>query len=334
MSAYGQPPPPMPPLRGLPPVPDGMPYHRLQVAGRHGFWRPLAGVLIMAAAFAVIQFLAILPFALFYVVTGANLSASLTTLADIKHPTPVALAYLNVALALLIPSAIAVTWFLHGLTPGWLASVARRMRWRLLLACLGASVVALIATLVASGIVNAVAPGQSSDVGGQLNPFTSTTAWYIVVILLLTPLQAAGEEYCFRGYLTQAFGGIPIWSAWFAVLVPAALFGIAHGIGQSPPVFFDRFAFGVVAGILVIRTGGLEAGIAMHVLNNFVAYGLALTYGDMASTLNPTGGSWWSIPVTLTQSLVYLALATWVCRRLGGWTTTGGGVLEAPSSRV
>ena len=56
-------------------------------------------------------------------------------------------------------------------------------------------------------------------------------------------------------------------------------------------------------------TGGLEAGIAMHVLNNFLAFGLALAFSDMGSTLNPTGGTWWSIPVTLTQSLVYLALA-------------------------
>ena len=46
----------------------------------------------------------------------------------------------------------------------------------------------------------------------------------------------------------------------------------------------------------------------MHVLNNWLAFGLALAFGDMASTLNPTGGSWWSIPVTLTQSLVYLGL--------------------------
>ena len=44
----------------------------------------------------------------------------------------------------------------------------------------------------------------------------------------------------------------------------------------------------------------------MHVLNNWLAFGLALAFGDMASALNPTGGSWWSIPVTLTQSLVYL----------------------------
>ena len=54
----------------------------------------------------------------------------------------------------------------------------------------------------------------------------------------------------------------------------------------------------------------------------------------MASTLNPSGGSWWSIPVTLTQSLVYLGLAVLVCRRMGLTTTTTTRVLEAPPSRV
>ncbi len=55
----------------------------------------------------------------------------------------------------------------------------------------------------------------------------------------------------------------------------------------------------------------------MHVLNNWLAFGLALAFSDMASALNPTGGTWWSIPVTLTQSLVYLGLALWVARRWG-----------------
>ena len=44
----------------------------------------------------------------------------------------------------------------------------------------------------------------------------------------------------------------------------------------------------------------------MHVLNNWLAFGVALAFGDMGSALNPTGGTWWSIPVTLTQSLTYL----------------------------
>ena len=94
------------------------------------------------------------------------------------------------------------------------------------------------------------------------------------------------------------------------------LFALAHG-AQDPPVFVDRLAFGLVAGILVIATGGLEAGIAMHVLNNFLAYGFALAFSDMTSALNPTGGSWWTLPTTLTQSLVYLGLSIWAGRRMG-----------------
>jgi len=45
----------------------------------------------------------------------------------------------------------------------------------------------------------------------------------------------------------------------------------------------------------IIRTGGLEAPIAMHVLNNFLAFGLALTFGDLTTALNAEGGSsWWT----------------------------------------
>jgi hypothetical protein len=312
-----------------PDIPAGLPYHRIQEAGRPGLWRPLAGILLMFLGFAAIGLLvAQLVFAVYFAVTGQG-QVPVSQLADLDHPTPQRLAFLNIALATFIPLAMFGSRVLHGIPPRWLASVRPRIRWRFLLACLGISVVALIATL----IVGALVPGQDGDVTGSANAFTSTTFHYLLVILLLTPLQAAGEEYVFRGYLTQAVGGM-FHSAWVAVLVPAFLFGLAHGLGQSVPVFFDRFAFGIVAGILVIRTGGLEAGIAMHVLNNFLAYGAALAFGSMATTLNPTGSDWWTIPVTLTQSLVYLWLAVLVCRRMGLSTTTGERVLEASGSRV
>jgi len=115
------------------------------------------------------------------------------------------------------------------------------------------------------------------------------------------------------------------------VLVPAVLFALAHG-AQDAPIFVDRLAFGVVAGVLVIATGGLEAGIAMHVLNNFLAYGVALAYSDMTTALNPGDGSWWQLPVTLTQSLSYLVVVTWVARRTGLARTTSE--LEGPPPRV
>jgi membrane protease YdiL (CAAX protease family) len=305
----------------------GLPYHLVLLGGRPGWWRYVLGVFLVGAGLIVIApFVLLFPFALWFVVDGQDLFDAITRMLDLEDPTPLGLAYLNLALA----SAIPLTWFvvqvLHGLRPGWLASVRPRIRWTYLVACLGVSVVALIATLLVSAVLPA--QGESTELGGQLNDFTDTTRDFLIVVALLTPLQAAGEEYAFRGYLMQAFGGL-FRSRWLAVVVSAFLFGCAHGLGQSAPIFFDRFAFGIVAGTLVVLTGGLEAGIAMHVLNNWLAFGLALAFGDMASSLNPSGGTWWSIPVTLTQSLVYLTLAYAVARRMGLTNRTDPAVLSA-----
>jgi CAAX protease family protein len=313
--------------------PGGLPYHRIHRARyRPGdAWRPILGAVTLTLGVVVLApFVVVTGFLFGYAVQGADLEASLNRLIDTDNVTPAGLAYVFLVLASAIPISWAISRVLHGLPPRWLSSVAPRIRWGWFVVCLGLAVVALGATLVVSGLL----PDQGGpEMSGELNDFTSTTRDFALIVLLLTPLQAAGEEYAFRGYLTQAFGGLIPWT-WVAVVVPAVLFALAHGLGQSWPIFFDRFAFGLVAGVLVILTGGLEAGMAMHVLNNWLAFGLALAFGDMSSTLNPTGGTWWSIPVTLTQSLVYLALAVLVGRRMGLQTTTQPGVLEAPRGRV
>jgi len=298
----------------------GLPYHQLHRGGRTGPLRALLGVfallvLTLLVANLVLEGL----FALGYLIAGDDVSAAMHRLIDTTHLTPAALAFLNLSLAAAIPVAMAVTWVVHGLRPAWLASVRPRIRWRWFATCLALAVLALIATLIVSAVLPSQGPSDAK-VGGSVNHWSSTMRDYLLVILLLTPLQAAGEEYAFRGYLTQAFGGI-FRSAWAAVLFPAVLFALAHG-AQDVPVFFDRLAFGLVAGVLVVVTGGLEAGIAMHVLNNFVAFGLALVYGDIGATLNASSGSWWAIPVTLTQSLVFLALVLPMARRRGLATRT------------
>ena len=96
--------------------------------------------------------------------------------------------------------------------------------------------------------------------------------------------------------------------------------------------------FGLVAGTLVLVTGGLEAGIAMHVLNNFLAFGAALAFGDMTTALTPSDGTWWSLPVTATQSVVVLGGCWWWARRRGvadrAPLGVGGAVLEPAAGRV
>lgn len=293
---------------------QGLEYHQLHRGGRTGWWRALLGVALQGVFFVLLlPAVVAIPFAAWLGAHGRS-SGQITDFFSLDPVTPGNLAYLNLALAGAIPVTMLVTFLCHGrLRPGWIASVAGRLRWRWLAVCLGLSFLALLATLLVSALLPST--GDTGEVSGHLNDLTSTTRDFALVILVLTPLQAMGEEYLFRGYLTQAVGGL-VHGRWAAVGVPALLFALAHG-SQSLPVFIDRLSFGLVAGVLVIVTGGLEAGIAMHVLNNFLAFGLALLFGDMTSALNATGGSWWMLPTTLTQSLVYLALATYAARRVG-----------------
>jgi membrane protease YdiL (CAAX protease family) len=304
-------------------------YHRVHLVRRRGSgaWRPLLGALLAAVlTFGVAQVFWLVVFILGGALAGGSLREVAAGLTDLTDPSPWTLAYLMVSLASAIPIVWFVSWLFHGQHLGWVTSVVGRMRWRWLLRCTGLSVIALVATLAVSALV----PVEASGVPPMsLQPMTETILGFALVVVLLVPFQAAAEEYLFRGYLTQAFGGLfahPVVARGIAVLVPALLFALAHG-AQDPPVFVDRLAFGLVAGVLVIVTGGLEAAIAMHVLNNFVAFGLALAFTDIGTALNPTGGTWWSLPATLTQSFVYLGLAWFWARRTGVQTAGVGPVL-------
>jgi CAAX protease family protein len=334
--------PPYPPPAYPPPVPEAtgprawLEYHLLLRAGERGLWRYAVGLVLLAVLmYVVAPIVLIIPFIVWYVVQsggdGAVLRSDIESLVDTTDPTPATLAYLLLSLSAAIPLTWLVVRTLHGLKPRWLASVRPRIRWRFLLACVGISVVALLVNFLLSAVVPA--PDAGGDISGDPNAWSPTMRDFLLVILLLTPLQAVGEEYAFRGYLTQAFGGL-FGSRTAAVIGPAVLFALAHGLGQSVPIFIDRLAFGLVAGVLVILTGGLEAGIAFHVLNNWVAFTLAAVYLDMGDALNPTGGSWWDIPVTVVKSLVYVGLAVLVARRMGLTTTADPAVLEASRRRV
>ncbi len=231
--------------------------------------------------------------------------------------TPSGLLYLNLTLAALILWTWLLVRVLHSLRPRWLSSVRPKLRWTYLVACLGLAVIALLAQLVVGALVPGEVPGADT---AEPNPVDGRTIALLLVVLFTTPLQAAGEEYAFRGYLLQALGAL-LRNKWVTIVLTALLFAAAH-LQFDPPLFLDRFLFGLVAAWLVIRTGGLEAGIALHVLNNYLALGVAVFYSDLTEALDPGDVSWWNVPVSLTQSLVYAALAAFVAGRMGLQTRT------------
>lgn len=312
---------------------EPVPYYLMLRNWNYRWWKPLAGLgLLLVLALAVQVLVAGAIFALAALQPGA-FSDNLAEFNGLEQISPSFLLLLNLSLGAMILVTWVVMRVMHQMRPRWLTSVAPRMRWRFFGACVGLSVVALIAQTA----VGLVLPGDELDVAVEVNDFTTTTAVLALVVLLTTPLQAAGEEYFFRGYVLQALGSllgfspdrwVQLMAKWTALVVTSLLFALAHGV-QNFPLFFDRFAFGMIAGWLVIRTGGLEAGIAIHILNNFLAFGLALTVGDLGESLNVSEISWWNILVTLTQAVVYAALVVWAARRMGIRSTTDRPVLEA-----
>ena len=119
------------------------------------------------------------------------------------------------------------------------------------------------------------------------------------------PLQAAAEELFFRGYLLQALGS-PVIQPWFAVLVSATFFAAVHG-AQDPALFADRFALGLVAGLLVWRTGGLEAAIAAHAVSNVATYVIAALTTSVASVRAVADVTWVDAVLDVTGFAVFVA---------------------------
>lgn len=217
----------------------------------------------------------------------------------------------NLGLAMLIPLAFALVHFVHRRPVAYLNSVQPGMRWRYLLLAAGVAVVALNAVMWLSRI------GTPTVWAPQPH------AWaYLLLIVLTSPLQAAAEEYFFRGYLMQALGSM-VRTPWFGVVASAFVFALFHGT-QNAPLFLDRFGFGLLAGVLVLRTGGLEAGIAAHVVNNIFAFGYATMMGGIATARGVTTLSWAGAGWDLLGFAVFAGLAWLLGRRLQVATTTPG----------
>lgn len=260
----------------------------------------------IVGALVVVPLLAAIGIRIANAIGGANLVSTDRLTAKVGV-APADLAALNLNNAGWILVAFALTWWVHRVRPGWLISVAQRIRWRWLALCFALGVVTLLVTLLLQVVIPATTVGSVTE-----HYSMGRTVGFVAVIALTTPLQAMGEEFLFRGYLTQVMGGVAPKAV--AVVVPALLFAAAHG-SQGLPVFIDRLTFGLLAGVLVVVTGGLEAGIAMHVLNNLVAFGIAVGTHTVSSTLAASGGTWWVVPVTVTQNGVFLILVLWAKRR-------------------
>ena len=301
-----------PPYSLVPPEPElriaQLPYHRLfRAQPTYRWWRPLVAVLLTAVFFLLVSIIVAIPAFIVIFSSGAidllsptvndDLVRLLTP--DMANPWTLVFGLGSIILVLpFVPLALRIA----GIRPAGprvniLHSVLFRLRWRWMLWTLVPAAVVWVGTLAAQ-------LGIGAAMGEQLLPFSADIPTYLIsvlVVVLLVPVQAATEEYLYRGVLLQSVG------AWvrFApvtILVSTAAFAFSHA--------YDEWGIATVAvmgvgfAVVTLRTGGLEAAIAMHTVNNIGAFVVTGTgiFGPTGIT-EDTGG-----PVGFVAQIVTVLL--------------------------
>lgn len=192
------------------------------------------------------------------------------TMAELMTPpvpmTPVIFGSALLSLAVLLPISLLLHRLLFPRQPlGTLFSVAGRFRWR------WAGRALLIALIMIGGISAAILAVEPRVLLTAAGPSPDPLPW-LVVALTLMPLQAAAEEITFRGLFGRSVGGLfaraGVGTA-VALVVSSVAFGSAHLAGD-PWLIAYYFLFGLLMGIVAWRTGGIEASVGLHVVNNVI----------------------------------------------------------------
>ena len=299
-------------------------FHRQFAALPDQRWFKPILVALLAAVFYLIAviglFVAFLVWALFALGADGDINAWLERLIDMNTTTGVLFGLVNVIV--MWPAAELATWCIYRRWFSSMISLRGGMRLRRLGRYL------LVGTAV--WVVCAVVMVLFSD--GAIGSLTSGIKWdqhvlvMLIAIVLLVPFQATAEEIVFRGLAMNIIGSWLRHPAW-AVLIPVPIFVVGHV--YDLPGLIDVGIFAVIVGILTIITGGLEAGIAFHIVNNVFAFGLGVLAG---ADLNATSAPRIEVVMSIVAPIVFAVIVVLDHRRRGGTTPRLPKGFEAPLS--
>jgi uncharacterized protein len=142
-------------------------------------------------------------------------------------------------------------------------------RWVLI--ALGMGLVALVLTRLVSFLFLVLGGDMGADPQGDYRAAAGGGPLALVLQLLfiavLTPL---GEEFAFRGVLTNA---LQRYGAVVSVVVSTIVFALVHGINLA---LVPAVVVGVIAAVLFLRTQSVWPGVIVHAVNNGVGTILSL----------------------------------------------------------
>ena len=136
--------------------------------------------------------------------------------------------------------------------------------WRALLLLVGLLVLFGLLVTAAYWLVTALDPHFNAN-QAQTNQFTQTTSSLSLWALVIIPPFV--EETTFRGFMFPAFA--KKFGVVGGALLTSLLFGFAH---LQANVSVYTFILSLLLCFLYTRLGSIIPGIALHMLNNYIAY--------------------------------------------------------------
>src|SRR3954471_11783233 len=265
--AYPHPGPPP----DLPERPEGLPEPEPR-------WAPWTAPVALVAGFAVAIF--------GYIVIGAIAGAAGADMDNL--PAGVDIAATVIQDAALVGSAIVFARLAARPRPAQFGLRPTRF-WR----ATGLIVLTWVGFFAFSAIwVAALGITERDDLPDQLGADNGTVA-LIAVMILVCVVAPVCEEVFFRGYF---FTALRNWKGvWPAAIITGLVFGAIHA-GSAPVGYLVPLAvFGFGLCLLYWKTGSLYPCIALHAINNSIAFGVTQSWD-------------WQIPLVVIGSLGIIGL--------------------------
>lgn len=282
-------------------------------AGKNGILRYLAVIVLVVVSMLLVQ--TVLLVAAFLIANTQRLEDLSLNLTLVVSMLP----FLAAALALLAGVAL-----FHRRGPRSLIYPAGKFRWDALIVSAGAW---LLLCAVSDVITALVDPGRYT-----WNFQPAAFFPFLLLALVLVPIQTATEELVFRGYLTQGVGLLARGSTLAALIVPSVLFGMLHswnpevekhGLALMLPQYI---IMGLLLGYVTLRSRGLELALGLHLANNLYS-ALVVTFQESAIpapalfTLNVFDPRLGLISLVIFVPLYLLLISLWNGGRL--WKLSG-----------
>jgi membrane protease YdiL (CAAX protease family) len=276
--------------------------------GTGGWWRGAVAIVVFAVVYLALSLV------LGIIAIAIDVAIGTVALDDLAAGdisiTPLVFLANNLSLAALIPLSMLLQRLFFGVRVRWIFSVTGGLRWRWL---------GRLALVVVPVWIVYVAVSFLIEPSGEL-ALDPTTLAFLAIIVITTPLQAAGEELGARGLIQRSAGSWlrnPTAAFVVSTIVASSLFALAH-LAADPWLIAYYFTFGVAASIAARGTGGLEAPILIHVVNNVLLLVPAVLLGQLEEGFDRsagTGGPFMLVPMAICLGAAFFS--AWWARRNG-----------------